>query len=179
MIFGSCVRRFLFGPMTKSAIFYDMTEIADKILAIMTPHADGAGGLIKALNAVQKELGYLPPEAESAGAEIFNLSKAEVKGVISFYSDFRREPAGRTVVRLCVAEACQAVGSRKLQGEVEQELAIGMGATSADGKVTLEPVYCLGLCSVGPAAMVGGQLVARATVQRIEQKIAQRNGECG
>ncbi len=139
----------------------------DALTDLIQPYVGRTGGLISACRAIQAKIGYLPPETESAAAAAFNLSKAEVKGVISFYSDFCRSPKGGTVIRLCAAEACQAQGSRPLQAEIERRLAIMPGRTSASGDLTLEHVYCLGLCSAGPAAMVNGKLMAKATAEKI------------
>lgn len=133
----------------------------------IAPFVGRAGGLIAALRAVQAARGFLPPETEAAAAEKFNLSRAEVKGVISFYADFRRAAPGRTVVRVCAAEACQAQGGRMLKAEVERRLALKTGSTSPGGDVTLNQVYCLGLCSVGPSAMIDGRLMAKATADKI------------
>ena len=138
-----------------------------KLNEIIQPWVGRTGGLISALRAVQTQVGYLPPEADAAAAAAFNLTRAEVKGVISFYSDFRRAPAGRTVIRLCAAEACQAQGGRALESEICKRFAIRPGATSASNDLTLERVYCLGLCSAGPAAMVDAELVARASPEKL------------
>ncbi|MEM9617000.1 MAG: NAD(P)H-dependent oxidoreductase subunit E [Pseudomonadota bacterium] len=147
----------------------DATET--KLTAIMEPWVDKTGGLITALRSAQEKFGYLPAQAEAIAAEAFNLTRAEVKGVISFYADFHREPKGRTVVRLCAAEACQAAGGRALQTAVEKRFALKVGETSASRDLTLEPVYCLGLCSCAPAAMVGERLVGRADAGRIEAAV--------
>ena len=134
---------------------------------IIAPFVGRTGGLISALRAVQDTHGFLPAETDAAAAQAFNLTRAEVKGVISFYADFHRAPKGETVVRICAAEACQAVGGRALTRAVEQTFALKMGETSASGDVTLEPVYCLGLCSCAPAAMVGDKLVVRANAEKV------------
>jgi len=148
-----------------------------KIAEIINPYVGETGGLITALQAVQAAHGFLPPETEAVAAEAFNLSKAEVKGVISFYADFHRGPQGKTVVRLCAAEACQAAGGRDLAAAVEKKFALNSGETSALRDLTLEPVYCLGLCSAAPAALVGGTLVGRADAQRIEDAVAKHAKE--
>lgn len=137
------------------------------LAGLIEPFVGRTGGLISALRAVQDAHGYLPEETEAAAAKAFNLTRAEVKGVISFYHDFHREPKGKVVVRVCAAEACQAVGGRELVAAVERRLAVKMGATSASKDVTLEPVYCLGLCSCAPAAMVGEKLVGWADATKI------------
>ena len=141
------------------------------------PSARKTGGLISALRAVQNAHGFLPAETDAAAAKAFNLTRAEVKGVISFYADFHRQPKGEVVVRLCAAEACQAAGGREMIAAVEKKLALKMGETAASRDVTLEPVYCLGLCSTGPAAMVGGRLVGMADANKIEKAIARAKKE--
>lgn len=143
------------------------SPVALKLASIMHGYVGKTGGLISALRQVQAQIGFLPEEAVSIGADEFNLSRAEVKGVISFYSDFHSTPKGRTVIRLCAAEACQAVGGRELQAGVEKKYALKMGNTSASKDLSLEPVYCLGLCSCAPAAIVGGKLVGHANLERI------------
>ncbi len=140
--------------------------------AIIAPFVGRTGGLISALRAVQDAHGFLPDEIDAAAAKAFNLSRAEVKGVISFYHDFHRKPKGDVVVRVCAAEACQAAGGREMIAAVEKKLALKMGETAAAKDVALEPVYCLGLCSTGPAAMVGGKLVGMADADKIENAIA-------
>jgi len=144
---------------------------------IIEPHVGRTGGLISSLRAVQKEFGFLPAETDAVAADLFNITRAEVKGVISFYADFTREPKGETVVRLCAAEACQAAGGRDLCSAVEKKYALKMGETSASKDLTLEPVYCLGLCSVAPSAMVGDRLVGRASAAKIDQAVEQAKKE--
>jgi formate dehydrogenase subunit gamma len=139
----------------------------ETIAEVIRPFVGRTGGLISALRAVQAKFGSLPDETAAAAAEAFNLTKAEVKGVISFYSDFHREPKGRHVIRLCAAEACQAQGGRELERAVCRHFALKPGKTSASGDLTLERVYCLGLCSAGPAAMIDGALMARVTTEKL------------
>lgn len=144
---------------------------------LIEPYVGKTGGLITALHAVQKEHGFLPSETEAVAADVFNLSRAEVKGVISFYHDFARAPKGDTVVRVCAAEACQAVGGRRLATDLEEKFGLKMGETSASNDMTLEPVYCLGLCSCAPAAMVGDRLVARADADKIARAVEKTKKE--
>lgn len=146
----------------------------ETIGAIIAPFVGQTGGLVSALHAVQQKIGFLPPETESAAAAAFNLTRAEIKGVISFYSDFHRSPKGRTTIRLCAAESCQAQGGRDLEREICKQFALKPGAASASGDLTLERVYCLGLCSAGPAAMVEGELVARATAEKLVDRFNAR-----
>ena len=133
-----------------------MAAVLDTVRDIAHAHRDVPGGLLPALHAVQDALGHVPDEAVPLLASTFNLSRAEVHGVLTFYAHFRREPAGRTVVLLCRAEACQAVGSDELVRDVCARFGTELGHTRADGAVTLEPVYCLGLCACAPAALVDG-----------------------
>ena len=130
------------------------------------------GALLPILHEIQHELGHVPAAAVPAIAAALNLSRAEVHGVISFYHHFRTAPAGEHVVQLCRAEACQAVGARALEAHVKQRLGIGFGATTADGKVTLEPVYCLGNCACGPSVQVDDQLHARVSPQSFDNLLA-------
>lgn len=125
------------------------------------------GPLLPILHALQAEFGFVPQQAVPLIADRLNLGKAEVAGVISFYHDFRSAPAGRKVVRVCRAEACQSMGANDLIARLEDSLGISVGETTADGSVTLEPVYCLGLCACAPAVQVDGALVGRADVDRI------------
>lgn len=131
------------------------------ILALVQPFTGETGGLMKALHAVQKTEGYIDAAALPVIADAFNLTKAEVKGVISFYEDFRRKPAGDHVIKICQAEACQAVGARALTEKALAAIGVSLGDTSVSASVTIEPVYCLGLCASGPAAMVDGKLRGR------------------
>ena len=129
---------------------------------------DREGPLLPILHALQQEFGYIDEAAEPLIAEALNITRAEVHGVVSFYHDFRRQPAGRHVLKLCRAEACQAAGGDSLAAHAEARLGMAMGTTAADGSVTLEPVYCLGLCSVAPSAMLDGRVVARLDQGRLD-----------
>lgn len=140
---------------------------AERIGEIIAAHVALEGPLLPILHAVQAEFGHVPAAAIPQIAEALNLGRAEVHGVKSFYHDFRDAPAGRHVVRLCRAEACQATGGEALAEAVQAMLGIGWHETTPDGRVTLEPVYCLGLCACGPAAMVDGALAGRADAARI------------
>ena len=113
------------------------------------------------LHELQAAFGHVPEAAVSMVAQALNLSRAEVHGVVTFYHDFRREPPGRHVLKLCRAEACQAAGGNALASRAQAKLGVAIGETSADRRVTLEPVYCLGLCATAPAAMLDGRVVGR------------------
>jgi len=131
------------------------------------------GPLLPILHALQEEFGYIDEAAEPVIAEELNITRAEVHGVLTFYHDFRREPAGRHVLRLCRAEACQAAGGDALADHAERRLGIKLGNTTADGRMTMEPVYCLGLCSVSPSAMIDGRVVARLDAKKLDTLLAE------
>lgn len=139
----------------------DSDALSDRISEILDAHSGLEGPLLPILHAVQKVFGHVPQAAIPQIAAALTLSKAEVHGVISFYHDFREAPAGRHVLKLCRAEACQAVGADAVAGRIKAALGIDWHETTPDGRVTLEPVFCLGLCACGPAAMVDGRLVGR------------------
>lgn len=132
------------------------------------------GALLPLLHAVQEEFGFIDPRAVPMIAEALNLSRAEVHGVISFYHDFRTEPPARHVIRLCRAESCQARGGAAVEAELSRRLGVAMGHARKDGQVALEPVYCLGLCALGPNALIDGRPVAgigNAEVERIAGEV--------
>jgi formate dehydrogenase subunit gamma len=130
------------------------------------------GPLLPILHALQDEFGYIDEAAEPLIAAALNRSRAEIHGVVTFYHDYRRVPAGRHVVKLCCAEACQAAGGDALAARAEARFGIAMGTTAADGSVTLEPVYCLGLCATAPSAMVDGKVVGRLDARRLDAVLA-------
>ena len=139
----------------------DSNAVSDQIAEILEAHRGLEGPLLPILHAVQATFGHVPQAAIPQIAAALSLSKAEVHGVITFYHDFREAPAGRHVLKLCRAEACQAVGADAVAARIKAALGIGWHETTPDGRVTLEPVFCLGLCACGPAAMVDGRLVGR------------------
>jgi len=112
------------------------------------------GALLPVLHAVQDALGYVPPESLAVIAHELNLTRAEVHGVVSFYHHFRSTQPGRHIVRICRAEACQALGARGLEAHAKQSLGIDFHETTSDGAITLEPVYCLGNCGCGPSVLI-------------------------
>lgn len=139
----------------------DQSDLKSRTLAICARHDAAEGALLPILHDVQAEFGFVPREAVSVIAGALNLSRADVHGVVTFYHDFRDHPAGRHVLKLCRAEACQAMGGDRLAMRARETLGLDWHETTADGAVTIEPVYCLGLCSVAPAAMLDGQLHGR------------------
>jgi formate dehydrogenase subunit gamma len=129
--------------------------------------------LLEILHDLQEELGFIPEAALPALGKALNLSRAEVHGVVTFYHDFRREPAGRHVIKVCRAEACQAMGGNELVSMIERFLAVKLGQTTADGAITVEAVYCLGNCALSPAMMVDGKLVGRVDPAKFEKIAAE------
>ena len=135
-----------------------------------------AGALLPILHGVQAALGYIPKDAVPLIASELNLSRAEVHGVLSFYHYFRTEPPGRHVVHICRAEACQSVGAGALEAHAKKSLGIDFHETTSDGAVSLEPVYCLGNCSLGPSIMVDERLQGRVSPKRFDELIAHARG---
>jgi formate dehydrogenase subunit gamma len=131
------------------------------------------GALLPLLHALQDEFGYIDDALVPHVAEALNLSRAEVHGVITFYHDFRRQPAGRHVVKICRAESCQARGGAAIERAASERLGVAMGTTRADGQVTLEAVYCLGLCATGPSALVDGVPISRLDGPTLDRVLAQ------
>lgn len=124
--------------------------------------------MLPILHALQEEFGHVPEAAVRMVAEALNLSRAEVHGVVTFYHDFREAPAGRHVLKLCRAEACEAAGGDALAAHAEARLGVAIGNTTPDGAVTFEPVYCLGLCATAPAAMIDDRVVGRLDQRRLD-----------
>ncbi len=142
------------------------------VLAAIAAHANVQGALLPVLHAVQDALGFIPSDSIELIAYELNLTRAEVHGVISFYHHFRTTPPGTHTLRLCRAEACQAVGAAKLEQHAKQTLGIDYHGTTADGALSLEPAYCLGNCALGPSLMIDEQLCGRVTKARFDQLVA-------
>ena len=130
------------------------------------------GALLPVLHAIQDRLGWVPPGAVPLIGFELNLSRAEVHGVLSFYHYFRQTRPGRQVIYLCRAEACQAVGAAGLEAHAKRSLGVDFHGTSADGRFTLEPVYCLGNCACGPSLLIDKELYARVTPARFDELVA-------
>jgi formate dehydrogenase subunit gamma len=139
--------------------------------AIIAAHK--ARGLLPVLTALNDTFGYLHKEAIGLCAKSLNLSRAEVHGVASFYHDFREQPPGRHVLKLCGAEACQSMGGDALAEHVARELGIKFGETTPDESVTLERVYCLGLCACAPAALLDDTPHARLDARNVSALLAE------
>jgi formate dehydrogenase subunit gamma len=144
------------------------TTAEDTARAIAAEHGNRPDELIELLHDVQSALGHVPEAVVPVLAHALNLSRAEVHGVVTFYHDFRSKPAGQHVLKLCRAEACQSMGGEALVARAESRLGVACGETSADGRVTLEPIYCLGLCATAPSAMIDGRIVGRMTPERLD-----------
>jgi formate dehydrogenase subunit gamma len=144
-------------------------SLEETVTAIVADHSDQIGALMPILHAVQEHFGYVPEDAIPVLASQLNLSRAEVHGVVHFYHDFRSEPAGKHVIQVCRAEACQAMGSLVLESHIKNLLGIDYGQTTRDGQFTLEPVYCLGNCACTPSLRIDDDIHARVTPKRFEQ----------
>jgi formate dehydrogenase subunit gamma len=149
------------------------TEIASRTTAVVNEFKGLEGPLLPILHGIQDEFGFVPGESLPVIADLLNLSRAEVHGVVTFYHDYRNHPAGRHVLKLCRAEACQSTGGDELAAKLQQLLGIGFHETTADGAVTLEPVYCLGLCACAPSAMLDGEVIGRLDADKIEEIAAE------
>jgi len=146
---------------------------SERIQDLIARFGKQPGPLLLVLHAIQDELGYIPAEAVPLVATGLNLSRAEVHGVVTFYHYFRQSPPGRHMVQLCRAEACQAMQADKLEAHAKQRLGVDFHQTTADGKYTLEPVYCLGNCACSPAMMIDGKLCGRVSPQRFDELLAE------
>lgn len=145
---------------------------ADRAQAIIDQHRGKRGALLPILHALQEVFGYIDEAAVPLLAQALNLSRAEVHGVITFYHDFRRARPGHHVLKVCRAEACQALGGRALIDHLRSHLQVDFGETTADGTFTLEEVFCLGNCGLGPSLMVDGTLHGRVDAGRLDALLA-------
>jgi formate dehydrogenase subunit gamma len=149
----------------------DSVEITTRVEEVLNNHKGMEGAMLPILHAIQAEFGYVPQDALPLIAQELALSKAEVHGVMSFYHDFREHPAGKHVVKLCRAESCKSVGADRVAAHAQKAMGIEWHETTADGRITLEPVFCLGLCACGPAAIIDGKLVGRVDEAKIDALI--------
>jgi formate dehydrogenase subunit gamma len=146
---------------------------ASRAVEIIETLAGLEGATLPVLHALQSVFGYVPADAIPMVARALNLSRAEVHGCITFYHDFRAEPAGRTVLKLCRAEACQAAGADALHRQVLIDLGVEWHGTTLDRGITVEPVFCLGLCACGPAALLDGTPMARVTSASLREALSE------
>jgi len=158
-------------PARESGVYEPWNS--DRASALIAGHSARDGALLPILHALQEVFGCVPEPAVPMVAQALNLSRAEVHGVVTFYHDFRREPPGRHVLKLCRAEACQAAGCDALAARAEARLGVPVGKTTPDGRVTVEAVYCLGLCATAPSAMLDGRVVGRLDAPRLDALLAE------
>ena len=147
-----------------------------QIASIVDQYRDLPGALLPLLHAIQAEFGFVPDDAVPVIASGLNLSRAEVHGVISFYHDFKTHPVGRHSVQICRAEACQAMGSRQLETHAKESLGIDYHQTTADGSISLEPVYCLGNCACSPSVRIDDRIYARVDREKFDSLVADLRG---
>lgn len=147
------------------------SAVRSEVLAAIAMFDPRQDNLLPILHGIQDVLGHVPPASVTLIANALNLSRAEVHGVISFYHHFRSAPPGRHVLKLCRAEACQAMGARAIEAHVRARLGIGFNETSANDAVTLEPVYCLGNCACAPSAMLDDQVHGRLSIEGMDRLI--------
>ena len=159
--------------MSAKHTLLDATSGAREAAAIALRHGNRPDALIEILHDLQEEIGHVPEAALPALAKALNLSRAEVHGVVTFYHDFRRAPAGRHIIKVCRAEACQSMGANELVGMIERYLKVKLGQTTADGAITVEAAYCLGNCALSPAVMVDEKLVGRVDAKKFEKIVAE------
>lgn len=150
----------------------NQNEALDRVNAMLAAIDTGPGMLLPALHAIQNALGYLPADAVQPIANAFNLSRAEVHGVITFYHHFRTAPPAKIAVQVCVAEACQSMQCSELLAHAEKSLGCQLHQRSADGSYSLEPVYCLGQCATSPAIMINDALHARVSPAKFDRIVA-------
>jgi len=148
---------------------------ADAAREIAVQLKDIEGPLLPILHAFVERFGHVNNEAIVLIADVLNLTRADVQGVVGFYHDFRREPAGQHVIKVCRAEACQSMGSEALAERLERALGIDFGETTPDRRVTLEEVYCLGNCALSPAVMIDGELHGRADERKVLELVGVRS----
>ncbi len=148
-------------------------DVVQRTAAVIADNKGLEGPLLPILHGIQEEFGFVPTESLPVIADALNISKAEVHGVVTFYHDYRRAPAGRHVLKICRAEACQSMGSDAIAARIQQLLGIGFHETAKDGSVTLEPVYCLGLCACAPSAMLDGEVIGRLDADKLDEIVAE------
>jgi formate dehydrogenase subunit gamma len=160
--------------MSKKRNLIDLRDPKHEAASRMAQRYDNKpDALLEILHDLQHEVGYVEEAALPVLAKALNISRAEVHGVVTFYHEFRRKPAGRHVVKMCKAEACQSMTGNELAAAAEKSLKIRFGETTADGAITLEAVYCLGLCATAPAMLVDERPVGRVTPEKFQRIAAE------
>ncbi|MBY4892429.1 formate dehydrogenase subunit gamma [Rhodobacteraceae bacterium N5(2021)] len=154
--------------MSPTAAPLDPAEVS----AIIQQNVHREGPLLPILHDIQTAFGCVPDAARAPIADALNITEAELHGVISFYHDFRSKPAGARVLKICRAEACQAMGANAMSEKVLTALGLGWHETTPDGAITVEPIYCLGLCACAPAAMIDGRVKGRVTAEALLAEVA-------
>jgi formate dehydrogenase subunit gamma len=147
-------------------------EVAGAVRRAVDRHGPDQVLLMEVLHDVQADLGCIPRSAVPVIAGELNISQADVYGVVTFYKDFREEPAGRRTVRICRAEACQSLGCEQLVEHAVRRLGVDFGATTSDGAVTLDQVFCFGNCALGPTVEVDGRLFGRVNPERFDEMLS-------
>lgn len=155
--------------MTATAAPHDLADIS----AIIQQNLHLEGPLLPILHGMQAAFGCVPDAARAPIADALNITEAELHGVISFYHDFRSKPAGKRVLKICRAEACQAMGANEMSDKVLSALGLGWNETVPDGTITVEPIFCLGLCACAPAAMIDGKVMGRVTAEALVAEMTQ------
>ena len=141
----------------------------ERAAEIIAQHVGLEGAALPILHALQAVFGCVPLEAEPIVALALNVSRAELHGIVTFYHEFRRTPPARHMLHVCRAEACQALGGEAMDAHLRSVLGVDWHQTTANGAVTVEPVFCLGLCASGPAMLLDGNPVGRLNPARIDR----------
>lgn len=150
-------------------------NLPELVSSVVESHRHLRGPLLEILHEIQHRLGFIDPDVVPLLAAELNLSRADVHGVVTFYRDFRSAPPGRVTLKICRAEACQSVGAESLVADLEQRLAIKVGQTTPDGTTTLDQVFCLGNCALGPSAQINGRVYGRLDADRLVEIVRAEN----
>ena len=151
---------------------YERWDLA-QATAVVAARAAEKGAMLPILHDLMERFGYVDQAIVPVVADALNLSRAEVHGTVSFYHDFRDHPPGRRTIKVCRAEACQSRGALAMHEALTRKLAIDWHGTTADGAITIEPVYCLGLCTCAPAVLIDGEPVGNVDVDALDALIAE------
>lgn len=147
-------------------------DVAELVRSVVENRRNERGPLLVILHDLNDQLGYIDSTVVELVAGELNISRADVHGVVTFYTDFRSEPAGGVSLKLCRAEACQSVGAERVVEHAQQVFGVQLGETTPDGSVSLDQVFCLGNCALGPAAQVNGKTYGRVSENRLVEILA-------